>query len=251
MDKIKHKLITNINMSLDSIESKLQIHEDLDCIEGSVKYSVTLKTTDFEIRLENYVKIKGENELKYYRNNELVKHIQNGNVVWDNTPNEELISSTKVDITNKISNISIIALDFLDFNERLIRKMNEKQMLIIKNFENSKNEINSKDPELEDQSEEEENSDGEVRKKTSELWTPIGRSYNDKEDGSDSNQTEHNRVKKESSGIVDNVSNIVDKGLKLFDTTTTPKDNRKDETNRRKENRAKKNSPLTFNEAMS
>ncbi|XP_054157519.1 probable serine/threonine-protein kinase DDB_G0283337 [Oppia nitens] len=137
MSKPLHSFGTNLNINLDSIESELKINESLDCKSGIVSYNICLKSTGndntvLDIKLVgNYQLNHNQNEVKYLRNDRLLKHIINGKVVINETNEEELISVIKVDDYYNIKSLFIIAVDFTDINERLAiknRQLNTKQL---------------------------------------------------------------------------------------------------------------------------
>jgi hypothetical protein len=135
MDGRKHKFIANLNISLESVNMK--IHEDLDCIEEVVNYEIILETNDSVIRIENYFQTKGNSEMKYYRNNELLKHTVNGKVVIDWTQKQGLVSVINIDENKNINNVLILALDYFKCNENL--KSNETMPAIEENNQNDRN----------------------------------------------------------------------------------------------------------------
>jgi hypothetical protein len=115
MDGRKHKFIANLNISLESVNMK--IHSDLDCIEEVVNYKIILETNDSVIRIENHFQTKGNSQMKYYRNNQLLKHTVNGKVVIDWTQKQELVSVINIDENKNINNVLILALDCFKCNE--------------------------------------------------------------------------------------------------------------------------------------
>src|ERR1700759_1571295 len=94
-NKIRHKLKSNLNLNLDSIQSHLKISEEVDCKTGAVSICLDLTSHDSEIKLEVSYQLGSDYELKYYRNHEMMKHILNGTLVVDLISNEELVSLMK------------------------------------------------------------------------------------------------------------------------------------------------------------
>jgi hypothetical protein len=115
MDGRKHKFIVNLNISLESVNMK--IHSDLDCIEEVVNYKIILETNDSVIRIENHFQTKGNSQMKYYRNNQLLKHTVNGKEIIDWTQKQELVSVINIDENKNINNVLILALDCFKCNE--------------------------------------------------------------------------------------------------------------------------------------
>ena len=132
-NKIKHKLKSNFNLNLDSIQSHLKISEEIDCKTGAVSICLGLTSHEIEIKLEVSYQLGSDYELKYYRNQQMMKHILNGTLIVDLIPNEELVSLMKIDDYNRITNKSIIALDFYHIDKRLvsIQTENRKNRLVI------------------------------------------------------------------------------------------------------------------------
>ena len=115
-------------MNLDSIQSHLTIAEDVDCKGGAVGLTLQFRTNELEVKLEISYRLRGDYELKYYRNHQMMKQILNGKLIVDDIPNEELVSRMTLDADNSISNLSIISLDFLDFDKKLISSSNEEKI---------------------------------------------------------------------------------------------------------------------------
>jgi hypothetical protein len=69
----------------------MKMHSDLDCIEEVVNHNIILEINDSVVRTENHFQTKGNSQMKYYRNNELLKHTVNGKVVIDWTQKQELV----------------------------------------------------------------------------------------------------------------------------------------------------------------
>jgi hypothetical protein len=109
MDGRKHEFIVNLNIRLESVDMKM--HSDLDCIEEVVNYNIILETNDSVVRIENHFQTKGNFQMKYYRNNELLKHTVNGKVVIDWTQKQELVSVINIDENKNINNVLILALN--------------------------------------------------------------------------------------------------------------------------------------------
>ena len=258
---MKHKLISNFNMNLESIQSHLKIVEKIDCKVGVIGLTLTLKTNELEVELEISYRLKGDYELKYYRNQQMMKHILNTKLIVDQIPKEELVSLMKRDDNNKISNLSIISLAFCDVDKKLIRNFTKDQRNrlvidrgIIKRVTESMAQnpektssaeviLNANEDEDEDQQEDDDNQEEADNRK----WIFLAL----KEDETEESSLSDNTGQPINNGT--GLQTLIEKGLEMFDSKPEPKAepqnfNDKKAIDRKKEDQK---SPYTFNEGMS
>lgn len=140
---MKHRLRSNFNMDLETIESELRIAEEIDCKSGVIGYRLTLKTHDLSVTLDSSYGLKGDRQLKYYRNEQLVKHILNGETIIDSVADGELCTDVNLE-DSAIRTKTIVKLDFSETDAMITEKTsNEKKndFVIQKDNQNQSSEL--------------------------------------------------------------------------------------------------------------